>query len=180
MVSHVRILVRKKRLSARLYKCFARLLSAFSANLQVSAEGKSQCVLLAGSLLPVVHAGLGAFQRQVPGGHRQAGPADVEDEAPLRPQQEQRLRGAGGEEPAGHLGPLQGLPHRPRGGQEKSVQQALNSLLHALPLSFSLNSKVVVTFKTKQLSSVEIVLVLVVLRGFWKSSAEGLETLRCC
>ena len=36
-------------------------------------------------------AGLGAVQRQVSGGDRQAGPADLEDSPPLRPQQEQRL-----------------------------------------------------------------------------------------
>lgn len=71
----------------------------------------------------------------------------------------------------------------PEGAKKsQSSKLATHSCTHS-PLSFSLNSKVVVTFKTKQLSSVEIVLVLlvlVVLRGFWKSSAEGLETLRCC
>lgn len=40
---------------------------------------------------PVTCAGLGAVQRQVSRGDRQAGPADLEDSPPLRPQQEQRL-----------------------------------------------------------------------------------------
>ena len=34
-------------------------------------------------------------------------------------EQEQRLRGTGGPEPAGHLGPLQSVPDRPRGSQER-------------------------------------------------------------
>lgn len=155
MVSRERILVRKNHFLHPFQQfCETSLCSLCKPpSVILSADSKSRCFLLAGSLLPVARAGLGAFQRQVPGGNRQTGPAHVEDEAPLRPQQEQRLRGAGGEEPAGHLGPLQGLPHRPRGGQEKSVQHALNFL------SVSLSAKVVVN---------------------WKSSAHGLETQRRC
>lgn len=54
----------------------------------------------------VLSVGLGALQRQIPGGHRQTGPTHVENASPLRAEQEQRLRGASGPQSARHFGPL--------------------------------------------------------------------------
>lgn len=84
-------------------KVFSRTLNCRSKSINL---GFSLDCPMCQSFTVTMCAGLGAVQGQVSGGDRQTGPSDLEDAPAMRPQQEQRLRGVGGQEPAGHLGPV--------------------------------------------------------------------------